>query len=124
MITNDCTCVPELRDILKGFNIKTDQRRVHFWAALIVRTEKNNIRINMSGVQIIFAEGDTAATIYIYSDALDAGYFPTVLNACAQRFTVVQQAYLLIEGMHDKDPRIGRYSIRIAPNPLCVAGFP
>jgi hypothetical protein len=105
----------ELKDFVEKHKLRNSNSIIRFNSSVIINTEKNNISKDNIIIMITFNNFNSSGELKFINDDLDPYLYPSSFKADLQQMRHIDNEYLLIEGEHKKNPKIGKYIIKVFP---------
>lgn len=105
-----------LNDFAHAHKLVDKYSNIHFSAIVTINTavSENKVTNSEMTVRISFDDANSHGKLYL-EGGLDPYKYPTELKADYDVIEHIENEYLQISGHHTKNPKIGRYTIKIIP---------
>ena len=108
--------IDALIDFLHFYKLKkSGELSCTFPALVTIETENNKLTDEKYKIHITWSGYNITGLVEIFDNDLDPDTYPTSFDVKWQDFKNADNKYLLISGFHDKNPKIGKYTVKIIP---------
>jgi hypothetical protein len=111
----DYSNTQELSEFMHSHKLIQGNGHLHFIVLVSVTTEHNKIRHKKMEIRVKFDGFDNLGRLNLDESVLNPSEYPTNHDAKYQTFKHVDNEYLLITGIHKKNPMIGKFEVQIYP---------
>lgn len=105
----------QLTDFVETHDLRNSYSNIHFNAIISITTAKNRLVNQQMEVMISFENYNSLGLVTLLENDIDPLIFPTSFEATWQKMEHIENEYLLISDIHRKNPKIGKYSVKIIP---------
>lgn len=105
----------ELRDFVHTHDLQDRHSNCHIKAIVTITTSLNKITNEEMEVMINLDGYNSTGEVTLLDHDLDHDLYPTVFKANYAQLNHVNSEYLEITDTHMKNPKIGKYTVKIIP---------
>lgn len=105
----------ELNKFIEKHKLRDKDSNVHFYALIDVEAYEEQTYRQEVEIWVHHQVYNRTAELTFTQHNLDFNYYPTQFFPDFQTFTHVNNSYLEIKGFHSKNPKIGKFVVKIFP---------